>query len=105
NLASEERTAHILVGDSTGGGHLWPGAIDKTPFPAEWSGEEIMHHASDIATDPSLPWVQQTGKAGSLFTRSGDPARFIVTGVREGVTIKVVVEPAREGIITAFPVQ
>jgi hypothetical protein len=58
---------------------------------------------SDIATDPTLQWVQQTGKAGSLFTKAGAPTRFYVTGVRDGVGIKVIVEPAGEGIITAFP--
>jgi hypothetical protein len=103
NLASTERTAHILVGDATGGGHLWPGALGKTPFPQGWSGEQIMHSVSDIATDPALTWVQQTGQAGSLFTRAGDPARFFVIGERAGVQIKVILEPAGEGIITAFP--
>ncbi len=105
NLASPERTAHILQGDATGGGHLWPGAPGKTPFPESWSGEQIMHNVSDIATDPSLNWGQQTGQAGSWFTRAGDPARFSVTGVRDGVTIRVILEPAGEGIITAHPVQ
>lgn len=33
NLASEGRTSHILQGDATGGGHLWPGAAGKTSFP------------------------------------------------------------------------
>jgi filamentous hemagglutinin len=99
------RTVHVLSGDATGGGHMWPGLPGKTPFPQGWSGDTIMQHASDIATDPSLPWVQQTGKAGSLFTKSGAPARFKVTGVRDGVTIKVVVEPAGEGIVTAHPVK
>ena len=62
-----------------------------------------MHHVSDIATDPTLQWVQQTGRAGSLFTGAGAPARFFVTGVRDGIGIKVILEPAGEGIITAFP--
>jgi len=57
---------------------------------------------SDIATDPALDWVPQTGNGG-LYTKAGDAARFSVTGVRDGVTIKVIVEPAGEGIITAFP--
>jgi hypothetical protein len=62
-----------------------------------------MHNVSDIATDPQLRWVQQTGQAGSLFTRAGAAARFFVIGVRDGITIKVIIEPAGEGIITAFP--
>ena len=103
NLASPERTAHILNGDATGGGHLWPGLPGKTPFPSGWNGNKVMHYVSSIATDPGLPWIQQTGKAGSLYTKAGDPARFIVVGEREGVKIKVVLEPAGEGVITAHP--
>lgn len=103
-MASEQRTTHILTGDATGGGHLWPGAPGKTPFPQGWSGNQVMHTVSDIATDPTLTWVQQTGKAGTWFTKAGDPARFVVVGQRGGITIKVVIEPAGEGVITAHPV-
>jgi RHS repeat-associated protein len=103
NLASAERTTHITIGNATGGGHMWPGAPGKTPFPQSWSADQIMHNVSDIATDPALQWVQQTGKAGSLFTKSGAPARFFVDGVRDGVEMRAILEPAGEGIITAFP--
>lgn len=61
-----------------------------------------MHHVSDIATDPALKWVPQTGNGG-WFTKAGNPARFSLDGVRDGVNIKVIAEPAGEGIITAFP--
>jgi RHS repeat-associated protein len=103
NLASAQRTQHILHGDRTGGGHLWPGAPGKTPFPRDWSSEKIMSNVSDIATDPNLRWIQQTGVPGTSFTRAGDPARFFVTGVRDGIAVKVVIEPAGEGIVTAHP--
>ena len=63
-----------------------------------------MHNVSDIATDPSLRWIQQTGKPGVLFTKNGDPIRYFVDGVRDGTAIRVIVEPGGEGIITAFPV-
>ncbi|MBI3893435.1 MAG: EndoU domain-containing protein [Candidatus Wallbacteria bacterium] len=102
NLASPQRTVHILTGDAHGGGHLYPGAPGKTPFPQGWSGDKIMHHVSDIATDPTLKWTHQTGNGG-LLTRAGRPARFWVEGVRDGVNINVVVEPLGEGIITAHP--
>ena len=75
NLASSQRTAHILTGDATGGGHLFPGAPGKTAFPQGWSGDQVMHHVSDIATDPALKWVPQTG-SGGWFTKAGKPARF-----------------------------
>ncbi len=84
NLASAERTTHITVGDATGGGHMWPGAPGKTPFPQGWSADQIMHHVSDIATDPGLQWIQQTGKAGSLFTKAGDPALLRDGDTRRG---------------------
>ena len=108
NLAGSQRTKHILFGDATGGGHkfgfsrLFNG---KTKFPASWSSDKIMHAVSDIATDPKLNWIQQTGKKGSMFTKSGKPARFTVEGVRNGTNIRVVVEPAGEGVITAFPIK
>jgi RHS repeat-associated protein len=97
NLASDARTRHIL--DS----HMYPGLPGKTLFPRSWSSGRIMHQVSDIATDPNLKWIQQTGKPGAQFTKKGDPVRFYVDGVRDGTTIRVVIEPGGEGIITAFP--
>jgi hypothetical protein len=76
----------------------------KSLFPSSWSEGQIMHNVSDIATDPSLRWIQQTGKPGALFTKNGDPVRYFVDGVRDGTAIRVIVEPGGEGIITAFPV-
>ena len=61
-----------------------------------------MHSVSDVATDPSLQWNWTKG-GPSGYTKAGDPGRAWVAGVRNGVCIKVVVEPAGEGIITAFP--
>ena len=105
NLASPQRTNHILFGDGpTSGGHLWPGNPGKTAFPQNWSADRIMHEVSDIATDPALAWVRQTGPAGSYYTKAGDPARFFVVGERGGVNVKVIVEPFGEGIITGYPV-
>lgn len=62
-----------------------------------------IHNASDIATDPSLGWVQLTGKAGADFTKNGALLRFYVDGVRDGVGMRVIIEPSGEGIITSFP--
>lgn len=104
SLASEKRRKHILFGDQTGGGHIWPGRPGHTPFPRGWDADRIMREVSDIATDPSLPWTQITGAAGAALTKSGKPVRFSVIGVRDGVKIKVILEPGGEGIITAFPI-
>jgi hypothetical protein len=108
NVVSPQRTQHILHGDATGGGHLWPGLPGKTPFPKDWDANKVMATVSDIATDPKLLWKPQTGN-GSLYTKSGKPARFIVTDSNgnlpkvDGVPVKVIIEPATNNIITAHP--
>lgn len=109
NLASEARTNHILYGDGPdSGGHLWPGQPGKTAFPSSWNADKVMHTISDIATNPTLSWKAQTG-TGGLYTKSGKAARFVVTDanghlpVVDGVPVKVVIEPAGEGIITGYP--
>lgn len=89
DLASTARRTHILDGDATGGGHLWPGLPGKTPFPKDWSADRVMHEISDVATDPSS--IFRTGRGGST----------IVTGTRDGVDIRVIL---RDGnIITGHP--
>ncbi len=98
NLADDSRSAHILDGHRAGAG------LGKSEFPAGWSDALTLNHVSDIATDPSLTWVQQTGKAGDEFTRNGVPVKYMVDGVRDGVTIRVIIQPGGEGIITAFPI-
>ena len=70
NLASPDRTAHILQGDATGGGHLWPGAPGKSVFPQDWSPSKIMNDVSDIATDPSIPSTVQSNGRIVAITRS-----------------------------------
>ncbi|WP_157683578.1 polymorphic toxin-type HINT domain-containing protein [Microlunatus soli] len=106
DLASASRRRHILDGDGPGsGGHRWPGQPGKTPFPEDWSDDKIMHEVSDVATDPSLQWTQNTGPEGADFTRRGIPARKEVVGSRDGVNIRVILEPAGEGIITAHPLE
>ena len=104
DLASADRRTHILDGDATGGGHRWPGADGKSAFPKDWSDDKIMHEISDVTTDPSLKWTQQTGAPGADFTRAGNPTRHTVIGTRHGVDIKVVIEPAGEGIISGYPI-
>ena len=92
DLATPARRIHILDGDATGGGHLWPGLPDKTPFPQSWSADQIMHEISDIATDPA---------AWSNGITQG--SRTVLTGVRDGVEIRVVVNTQTGEIITGTP--
>ena len=80
-----------------------PGEPGNSLFPESWSAEQIMHNISDLATDSTLEWVQQTGKLGAEFTKYGAPVRFYVDGTRDGVPMRVIIEPGGEGIITGFP--
>lgn len=82
---------------------MLPGEPGNTLFPANWSADQIMHAISDVATDPGIPWTQETGVLGTMFTKAGGPARFSAVGFRGGVWIKAIVEPMGEGIITGFP--
>jgi hypothetical protein len=103
SLIDEKAKRHILDGDETGGGHRFGrGLPGESEFPADWSDEKILHNASEVATDPhSIPGPNNTTK---LFNKSGEPTRNVYFGVRDGVEIKVVVEPAYGGrIITAYP--
>ena len=100
---SDARRTHILDGDRSGGGHRWPGAPGKSPFPREWSDDEIIGHIQDIIADPRSTW-SEGGPGGALLTRTGRPARFVVIGKRSGLHVKVVIAPAGEGIITAYPI-
>lgn len=92
NLASEARTNHILNGDATGGGHQWPGLSGKTPFPESWSGARIMNEISDVATDPAS-W-------NNAVTQGG---RTVLTGMRDGVEIRVIVDSSSGEIISGYP--
>ena len=106
NLASPQRTRHILYGDATGGGHkfglsrLFNG---KSKFPATWSDSRIMNAVSEVAASPTSTWVQQTGRAGASLTRRGVPVKFKVEGVYDGVKIRAIVQG--DDIITAFPIK
>jgi RHS repeat-associated protein len=88
---TEHRAAHILNRHRSGAG-----IAGKTEFPASWSDEEILHHVSDVATDPkALPGV---GKWDSPYA----------IGTRDGVNIRVDFYPPSHPeyagkISTAYP--
>jgi filamentous hemagglutinin len=73
------------------GGHKYPGRPGKTSFPESWDQDRIMHHISDVATDPKIPWIS-TGKFGKTGL-----ARFRAEGVRQDLgyemKIRAIVEP------------
>ncbi|MBL8389350.1 MAG: EndoU domain-containing protein [Hydrogenophaga sp.] len=94
---------HILYGEAPGvGGHLWPGQPGKSVFPQTWTADKVIHEVGDIATNPNTRWYAQTGTGGST-TKAGDPARWVAWESRDGVTMRVVFEPASGRVVTAFP--
>ncbi|KPI03717.1 RHS repeat-associated core domain containing protein-containing protein [Actinobacteria bacterium OK074] len=102
-LIGGQEQFHIIHGDRTGGGHKWPGQPGKTVFPRGWDTDKILDSVVDVATSPNSVRTQQTGRAGALYTRSGDPSRWKVEGVVNGVNIRVIYEPATDRIVTGFP--
>ena len=103
DILSPEAKQHILYGDGPGsGGHLWPGQPGKTVFPQDWSADKAVHEIGDIATSPATQWYAQTG-TGGIYTKAGDPAKWVAYEVRDGVRIRVVYEPATGRVVTAFP--
>jgi filamentous hemagglutinin len=105
NLASPNRTWHILNGESRSlGGHRFPGNPGKSVFPMDWSDAKIMEAVSDVATNPNSIKKIQTGNGG-YFTKAGNPATWQVIGEYEGIKIKVIIEPAGRGIMTGYPIQ
>jgi RHS repeat-associated protein len=94
---------HILHGDGPGsGGHMWPGQLGKTTFPQSWDGKKIISEVDDIVNSPSTKWYAQQGTGGAL-TKSGKAATWVAWEVRDGVQIRVVYQPAKGRIVTAFP--
>lgn len=92
---STERKRHILDGDATGGGHGAGRNIPgKSEFPARWSDRQVFKYISDIIKDPNSRWIRQPGRP---------PIRWRIEGTRDGVNIRVIVEPQAQGVITAFP--
>src|SRR5579884_3816347 len=95
NLASQQRTIHILEGDATGGGHgFGRGIPNKSEFPV--ADSDALHYISDIATDPAYEF-------GVEWTPVGN-GRYVTTQSRGGLDIRVIFDPNGQGIITGYPV-
>lgn len=72
---------HILHGDGPGsGGHQWPGQAGKSPFPQQWSGDQIIpqrgrHRYRSIdrlACSDRLRWTADSvGQPGGLARLGG----------------------------------
>ncbi len=70
----------------------WGPLTGKTPFPEDWSSAQIMHEISDIATDPAA-WDNAVSQGG----------RTVLTGWRNDVQIRVIVDNQTGEIITGHP--
>ena len=85
-----KRAAHILDGDTTGGGHRHgTGVPGKTEFPADWDDAAIMDNIAAVARVPDSVHQQANG-------------RWKARGQHGDVRITVIVNP--DGAIwTAWP--
>jgi hypothetical protein len=96
NLASPERTTHILDGKVlpnnhfSGGHRSGTGFPGKTEFPGSWTDAKVMHEISDVATDPR-----------SISRPGAGPNDVFVNGSRDGVDIEVLLR--RGNIWTGYP--
>ena len=91
---SKQRRIHILYGDEDrrGGGHLHGvGIPDKTEFPASWSEDRIIDEIESVANDPTSS------------RRTGRRQRTIIEGTRDGVDIRLLIEPDGTTIVTGHP--
>ncbi len=92
---SPQRRVHILAGDATGGGHGPRSTVPgKSKFPAHLADDEIIAGIEAIA-NRAASYVH-----GVIPTQG----RHRATGDIRGVRTVVIVEPAGEGVITAWPV-
>lgn len=94
-VVTPARRTHILDGDATGGGHgPGRGISRKSEFPAEFTDDEIIDGAEAIANDPSR------------YSRGIIPTggRYVcLTGAIRGQQTRVVVDPVRKEVVTAYP--
>jgi hypothetical protein len=79
---------HILHGDATGGGHMWPGKTGKSAFPESWSEQQIIDSVEHVANNPT---VKGLDNRGTTFH-----------GMYQGVDVKVAMRDGR--IVTGYPV-
>lgn len=90
---SEQRARHIMYGDGTGGGHLFPGGPGKSSFPESWSADRILDEVERIAADASIP------------ARTQANGRTVKDVMVDGISVRVVQESSANGggVVTAFP--
>jgi len=89
---SPQRRVHILMGDHTGGGHMFgAGKPCKSEFPSDWNEEKIIDTIDLIAANDNGTWEKQ---------RNGYHVREQMV---EGVKVRVVKGRQNAQVITAYP--
>lgn len=74
-----ERTAHILDGDATGGGHRHgTGSPGKTEFPAHWDDDTTIDIIVSTARSPDSAEFQQNGRWKALGSHDDVKLAIIV---------------------------
>ena len=90
---SDNRAAHILYGDHSGGGHKFgAGRPCKSEFPEKWTDQKIIGTVSRIAANDNLNWRQENN------------GYYVIENIVEGVNVRVVMAENRQNIITAYPI-
>jgi len=82
-----ERQTYVVDGDpdGQGGGHRSGlKRSGKTEFPASWDDEKIIREVRSVARMPDRVVYQEPP--------SGLPSRYLMFGVRDDVTIRMIVE-------------
>lgn len=85
---------HITTGDARGGGHL--AGLNrpcKTEFPRSWTAEVIARDLPRLAANDNLDWQRQ-----------GNGYATAETATPDGLRLRIVVNPAKNEIVTAYPV-
>jgi hypothetical protein len=67
-------------------------------FPSNWTDEEVIECVTEIVTNPKNPWKQITGKNGFLLRYF----KYIVDGRYDEKDFRVIIEPEKRGILTAY---
>ena len=84
--------SHILDGDRSSGGHRFGAGKGKSSeFPQSWSDDGIIDAIEAVANDPGSARVPARG------------GRVKVFGIRDGVLIIVIVDPATGEVVTGYP--
>lgn len=75
-------------------------SLGKRYSPISWSADKAVCEVGGIVTSPNTKWYAQTG-SGGVYTKNGDSAKWVAYGVRDGVRIRAVYEPATGMVLTA----